>query len=66
VISYVRNLVIIFVGFYVVQQFFGGLLTGTDSATTLIKTLVPTMIAIGGAIYAVVGAMSLTKTGGAD
>lgn len=53
-------------GFYVVQQFFGSLLTGTDSATTLIKTLVPTMIAIGGAIYAVVGAMSLTKTGGAD
>lgn len=63
-ISYIRNLILIAVGFYVVSFVSTTLLTGTDSATTLFNTIVPTMIVIGGAIYAVIGGIRLTKTGG--
>jgi uncharacterized membrane protein YidH (DUF202 family) len=66
VLTYIRNLVLIAVGFYLVQYFLTTLITTTDASSTLVQTVIPTMIAIGGAIYAVVGAMRLTKMGKED
>lgn len=63
-IKYVRNLVLIVAGYWVVTIFMG-LITGTDSSTLLLKTVVPAAIVIGGALYAVVGAMNLIRGGGA-
>ena len=62
-IVYIRNLVLIAIGWYVVDYVLTTLITSTAAAAVLMQTLVPTMIAIGGAIYAVVGAMKLTKAG---
>jgi len=62
-VSYIRNLILIGVGFYVVNYILSTLLTGETEAETLFATLVPIMIAIGGAIYAVIGALKLTKAG---
>lgn len=42
------------------------LLTGETDAEILFSTLVPVMIAIGGAIYAVIGALRMTKAGKED
>jgi len=63
VVSYIRNLILIGVGFYVVNYILTTLLTGSTEAETLFSTLVPIMIAIGGAIYAVIGALKLTHLG---
>jgi len=60
-VAYIRNLILIGVGFYVVNYILTTLLTGSTEAETLFSTLVPIMIAIGGAIYAVIGALRLTK-----
>lgn len=62
-IKYVRNLVLIVAGYWVVTIFMG-LITGTDTSTLLLKTVVPAAIVIGGALYAVVGAMNLIGKGG--
>jgi len=63
VVAYIRNLILIGVGFYVVNYILATLLTGGTEAEELFGTLVPIMIAIGGAIYAVIGALRLTKVG---
>ena len=62
-IKYVRNLVLIVAGYWVVTIFMN-LITGTDTSTLLLKTVVPAAIVIGGALYAVVGAMNLIGNGG--
>lgn len=62
-VAYIRNLILIGVGFYVVNYILTTLLTGGSEAEELFSTLVPVMIAIGGAIYAVIGALRLTKVG---
>ena len=48
-------------GYYVVDYIGTNLLTGTDDATTLMTTLIPTMIVIAGAIYAVIAGIKLRK-----
>jgi len=60
-VAYIRNLILIGVGFYVVNYILTTLLTGSTDAEVLFTTLVPIMIAIGGAIYAVVGALRMTN-----
>jgi uncharacterized membrane protein YidH (DUF202 family) len=60
-VAYIRNLILIAVGFYVVNYILQTLLTGESEAEELFATLVPIMIAIGGAIYAVIGALRMTK-----
>lgn len=59
--AYITNLVLFFVGYYVVDYIGTNLLTGTDDATTLMTTLIPTMIVIAGAIYAVIAGIKLRK-----
>jgi len=61
VVAYIRNLILIGVGFYVVNYILTTLLTGETDAEVLFTALVPIMIAIGGAIYAVIGALRLTN-----
>jgi hypothetical protein len=63
VVAYIRNLILIAVGFYVVNYILNTLMTGESDAEILFSTLVPVMIAIGGAIYAVIGALRLTNVG---
>ena len=65
-VAYIRNLILIAVGFYVVNYILNTLLTGETDAEVLFATLVPIMIAIGGAIYAVIGALRLTNLGKED
>ena len=60
-VAYIRNLILIAVGFYVVNYILTTLLEGSTDAEVLFKTLVPIMIAIGGAIYAVIGALRMTN-----
>jgi len=60
-VAYIRNLILIGVGFYVVNYILTTLLTGSTDSEVLFTTLVPIMIAIGGAIYAVVGALRMTN-----
>jgi hypothetical protein len=63
VVAYIRNLILIGVGFYVVNYILTTLLEGGTPAEELFTDLVPVMIAIGGAIYAVIGALRLTSMG---
>ena len=65
-VAYIRNLILIGVGFYVVNYILTTLLTGETAAEELFVALVPIMIAIGGAIYAVIGALRLTNMKGED
>jgi len=61
VISYVRNLVLIVAGYWVIGIFMS-LITATDTQTVMLKTVIPAAIVIGGALYAVVGGMNLVKS----
>ena len=63
-VAYIRNLILIAVGFYVVNYILTTLLDGSTEAEVLFSTLVPIMIAIGGAIYAVIGALRMTNMKG--
>jgi len=61
VIGYVRNLVLIVAGYWIIGIFMG-LITATDAQTAMLKTVIPAAIVVGGALYAVVGGMSLAKS----
>lgn len=59
-ISYVRNLVLIVAGYWVIGIFMG-LITATDAQTVMLKTVIPAAIVVGGALYAVIGGMNLVR-----
>lgn len=61
-----RNIAIGLVIFVVASELIGALITGTDSASVLIQSLVPLAIGIGVAIYAIIALLAIGSKGGGD
>lgn len=61
-----RNIAIGLVIFIVANELIDALITGTDTGSTLIQSLVPLAIGIGVAIYAIIALLAIGTKGGGD